>query len=110
MRVSERSSERLALSSTFEPANQYSVPLLVAIKYGHRALVDFLLDEKADPNVYANSGEHTSMHQAAISMPDILARLIELKGDPNTARDGTTPLHWYCFRHCHCWCHCWCFD
>jgi hypothetical protein len=71
-----------------------------ATQFGHRAIVEMLLDAGEDPNRYNPPGLHahsTPLHQAALAGHDAVVRLLVERGAQLDIRDRLhqgTPLEW----------------
>jgi len=77
----------------------HAMPLSEAAYYGHREIVEFLLQEGADvdrqPTNISSHGSGTALHEAALgAKPDIVELLVNHGADANAPdnRDGATPL------------------
>jgi len=68
--------------------------LVIAIKYGHDDIIDYLLDEGVELDTHAPWGETALSHAVLYSEDDILLqRLLDHGADPNFGgEDGKTPL------------------
>ncbi|MCX6878483.1 MAG: ankyrin repeat domain-containing protein [Verrucomicrobia bacterium] len=68
-------------------SREIGTPLMVAIQYGKKEMIDILLDAKADVKLPANGTGYTALHVAAGSSadgaPDLVKRLFDLGADVN---------------------------
>ena len=70
--------------------------LHLATHFGHRAIVELLLDAGADTEALARNTQANTPLQAALAggQPSVVELLLDRGADPNGAReDGLTPLH-----------------
>ena len=69
-----------------------------AARYNHVSMIEYLLRNKADPNIKGSFGE-TPLHEAVRSSPEGVKLLLQMGADVNTKRENEiTPL-WLAAKH-----------
>lgn len=80
------------LAPDTQDANMMSAAAVASI-YGHRGIVEYLLDQGADPNLECGAGTTLAIAAGWANSLAVVRLLLQHEADPNlTDKKGTTPL------------------
>ena len=68
-------------------------PLYIAFLEGHTEIVELLLNNKADPNIYVMKRESPLYIASRHSHTEIIELLLNNKAEPNICCEGIYPLY-----------------